>query len=55
MQVHRFPVEAAATPGLYHLEVGIYTREDLARLPVLVNGTAVDDRALLSPVEVVGK
>jgi 4-amino-4-deoxy-L-arabinose transferase-like glycosyltransferase len=52
VQVHRFPVDAAATPGLYHLEVGIYTREDLARLPVLVNGTAVDDRALLSPVEV---
>jgi 4-amino-4-deoxy-L-arabinose transferase-like glycosyltransferase len=55
VQVHRFPVDAGATPGLYHLEVGIYTREDLARLPVLVDGTALDDRVLLSPVEIRGK
>jgi len=52
VQLHRFPVDAEATPGLYHLEVGIYTREDLARLPVSVDGTALDDRVLLSPVEI---
>ena len=55
VQLHRFPVDAEATPGLYHLEVGIYTREDLARLPVSVDGTALDDRVLLSPVEIRGK
>jgi hypothetical protein len=52
VQLHRFPVDAGATPGLVHLEVGIYTREDLARLPVSVDGTALDDRVLLSPVEI---
>jgi hypothetical protein len=52
LQVHRFPVDAGAMPGLYYLEVGIYTREDLARLPVLVDGTVLDDRVLLSPVEI---
>ena len=55
VQVHRFQVDAGATPGLYHLEVGLYTREDLARLPVLVDGSAVDDRVLLSPVEVISQ
>jgi 4-amino-4-deoxy-L-arabinose transferase-like glycosyltransferase len=55
VQVHRFQIGAQATPNLYHLEVGIYTREDMARLPVLVDGAAVDDRVLLSPVEVVGQ
>ena len=55
VQLHRFPVDASATADLYHLEVGIYLREDLARLPVLVDGLAVDDRVLLSPVEVGGQ
>jgi hypothetical protein len=55
VQLHRFQVDADAPPGVYHLEVGIYTREDVARLPVLVDGAAVDDRVLLSPVEVVGQ
>ena len=53
VQVHRFPVDADATPGLYHLETGLYTREDLARLPTLVNGAALDDRVLLSPLEII--
>ncbi len=55
IQLHRFGVSTDAQPGLYHLEVGIYTREDLARLPVVVNGVEVDDRILLQPVEVVGQ
>lgn len=53
IQLHRFKIDADVPPGLYHLEVGIYTREDLARLPVLVNEVQVDDRVLLSPLEVV--
>jgi 4-amino-4-deoxy-L-arabinose transferase-like glycosyltransferase len=52
VQLHRFPVNADVSPGLYHLEIGVYTREDPTRFPVLVNGVAVDDRVLLSPVEV---
>lgn len=52
VQLHRFQIDADAPPGLYHLVVGVYTRKDPARLPVLVDGAAVDDRILLSPVEV---
>ncbi len=52
VQLHRFQIDANTPPGLYHLEVGIYTREDLARLPVIVNGIETDDRILLQPVEV---
>ena len=54
-QLHRFPVNADVSAGLYHLEIGIYTKDDPVRFPVLVNGTAVDDRLLLSPVEVIGQ
>jgi 4-amino-4-deoxy-L-arabinose transferase-like glycosyltransferase len=53
VQLHRFQVDTDAPPGPYHLEVGVYTRQDLVRLPVLVDSTAVDDRVLLSPLEVV--
>jgi hypothetical protein len=45
VQLHRFPVDAP--PGTYRLEVGIYNREDIQRLPVLVNGAVVDDHVLL--------
>jgi hypothetical protein len=54
-QLHRFQMDTNAPPGVYRLGVGIYTREDLARLPILVNGAVVDDRVLLSPVEVIGQ
>ncbi len=53
VQVHRFSPDVEAPSGLYHLETGVYTREDLRRLPVLMDGVAVDDRVFLSPVEVV--
>ena len=52
VQLHRFQIDPGVPSGLYRLEVGIYTHEDLTRLPVLVNGIVVDDRILLSPVEV---
>jgi hypothetical protein len=55
VQLHRFPVDADAPPGLYHLQVGIYTQEGPVRLPILANGAAVDDRILLSPVEIVNQ
>jgi hypothetical protein len=52
VQLHRFPIDGAVAPDLVHLEVGFYTREDQNRVPVLVEGTPVDDRILLSPIEV---
>jgi hypothetical protein len=55
VQLHRFRIDADAPLGLYRLEVGIYIRADLARLPVIVDDVEVDDRVLLSPVEVVGQ
>jgi hypothetical protein len=53
VQIHRFPIDAPA--GSYRLEVGIYNRDDMVRLPVLVNGVATDDRVLLPPIEVTGQ
>jgi 4-amino-4-deoxy-L-arabinose transferase-like glycosyltransferase len=55
VQLHCFPIDADTPPGSYRLEVGAYTREDLERLPVVVNGVEIDDRVLLSPLEVVHK
>ncbi len=52
VQVHSFSIAAAASPGSYPLEVGIYLRQSLTRLPVSVNGVAVDNRVLLPPVQV---
>jgi hypothetical protein len=54
-QLHRFTLPTDLLPGTLALEVGVYTRADLVRLPVLVNGVATSDRVLLSPVEVIGQ
>jgi hypothetical protein len=53
-QVHWIDLNADAPPGTYHVEVGIYDNNDeaLPRLPVLVDGVAVDDRVLLCTLEV---
>jgi 4-amino-4-deoxy-L-arabinose transferase-like glycosyltransferase len=55
VQLHRFRVDADAPPGLYRLEVGIYTDQDLARLPMIVDGVSVDDRIFLQPVEIIAQ
>jgi hypothetical protein len=52
-QLHRFQIASTAPPGSYHLELGIYNRQSLTRLPVLANGIIVDNRVLLPPVQVV--
>ena len=52
-QLHRFTLSHDISPGLVALEVGVYRRADLSRLPVLVEVIVVDDRVLLQPVEVV--
>jgi hypothetical protein len=51
-QLHRFTLPPDLPQGSLTLEVGIYTKANLVRLPVLVNGTVVDDRVLLQRVEV---
>jgi 4-amino-4-deoxy-L-arabinose transferase-like glycosyltransferase len=51
-QVHRFQVDVDTPPGLYPLEVGIYTDHDLARLPIIANGVSQEDRVLLQPLEI---
>lgn len=51
-QVHRFSLSEGVPPGRYHLQVGVYRQADGDRLSVLVEGTGVDDRVLLHPVEV---
>ncbi|MDY7079885.1 MAG: hypothetical protein SXV54_23625, partial [Chloroflexota bacterium] len=45
-------VATGAPPGEYQIEVGMYGLVDGIRLPVLVNGRAVDDRILLHPVKI---
>ena len=52
VQLHRFQIDADAPPGPHRLELGMYTRADLARLPVIVDGIAVDDRILIQPLSV---
>lgn len=52
VQLHRFTLPADLSPGTLALEVGVYTRSDLMRFPVIVDGIAVGNRVLLPPVEV---
>jgi hypothetical protein len=53
VQVHRFRMDVDVPPGLYQLEVGIYTDHDLERLPIIVDGASIDDRILLQSLEIV--
>jgi hypothetical protein len=55
VQIHRFALSPDLAVGLIALEVGVYHRADLVRLPVLVDGSVAGDRVLLQSVEVVGK
>jgi len=60
-QVHHLTIEDDVVSGIYPVEVGAYTRPQpspidpdppTARLSLLINGLAVDDRILLRPVQV---
>lgn len=55
VQLHRFQLDPTTPAGFYRLALGIYNRDDMARLPVLVNRVAVDNRVLLPPIEVTGQ
>jgi hypothetical protein len=51
---HVFTVAPDAPPGLYQVEVGLYTRPDFGRLRLIQPGAAVGaDRVLIGPLTVV--
>lgn len=52
LQIHRLTTGAELPAGAYRLAVGLYTRPDLVRLPLLAAGAPVSDQVLLSWVEV---
>jgi len=53
-QVHRFGIPPDAAPGAYPLEVGVYTREDGARLPVIdERGSVMGDHVIIGSIEIV--
>jgi hypothetical protein len=53
VQQHIIPVSPDAPSGSYRLQLGMYTRADQLRLPVLIHGEQMADRLWLSFVEVV--
>jgi hypothetical protein len=53
IQYHRLPVAGDAPPGAYQLEVGLYTSIRMHRLALHHLGSAVSDRLLLQPIQVV--
>lgn len=52
IQLHDVALPELA-PGLYHVEIGLYSQADGSRFPITVDGVAVGDRLLLEPVEVI--
>ncbi len=52
VQLHRFSIDGNTPPGVYPVALGLYTREDSRRLPVVTGDVPIDDRVLLRPVEV---
>jgi hypothetical protein len=57
-QLHPIPLEADLPYAIdgeareAPVQMGVYTRADLQRLPVMVNGAEVADRLWLAPAEV---
>ncbi|MDY7041820.1 MAG: hypothetical protein SVX38_13265, partial [Chloroflexota bacterium] len=54
LQAHRLTLPADALPGVYLLEVGVYSPETLDRWPVFSGEAIIADRVLFAPVEVRG-
>ncbi|MDY6878024.1 MAG: hypothetical protein SWK90_17720 [Chloroflexota bacterium] len=52
VQIHHLTTEPDLPPGRYDVEIGLYTRPDLRRLPVYAGGETKGDHILLDPVEV---
>jgi 4-amino-4-deoxy-L-arabinose transferase-like glycosyltransferase len=53
IQLHRFNLPESTLPGDYPLIVGLYTRSDLLRQPVFVDGAVAGDHIQLPPLTVV--
>jgi hypothetical protein len=52
--VHQFQVAPDAPPGIYQVEVGLYSTPEMSRLPLVVGpGAEGADRVLLGPLRVV--
>jgi hypothetical protein len=51
LQVASFDLLPDLPPGQYWLQTGVYDPATMERLPVLIDGTCIVDRILLSPVE----
>jgi 4-amino-4-deoxy-L-arabinose transferase-like glycosyltransferase len=54
LQLHVLSVPEEAVPGAYRVEIGLYNRHDELRVPVVLEGVAIDDRVLLPQLEVIG-
>ncbi len=53
VQIHDLWLDPAKiTPGTYHLEIGLYSRANGYRFPIMENGEPVSDRLLLEPVTI---
>jgi hypothetical protein len=52
VQLHDLPLDAGIKPGIYHLQVGLYSQADGSRFGVMVDRERVGDRVLLEPVEI---
>jgi hypothetical protein len=53
IQLHRFNLPEGISPGEYNVIVGLYTRPDLIRQPVVVDGVIREDHVSLPPLIVV--
>jgi len=53
VQIHYLAIEPDLPPGCYDVQIGLYTRPDLRRLPVYAGDEAQGDRILLRSVEVI--
>lgn len=52
LQLHRFTVPEGLADGRYSLIIGLYTRSNEQRIPVLIDGAPAIDHLLLPPIEV---
>jgi hypothetical protein len=52
VQILRFQIKPDASPGPHRLELGVYTRADGVRLPVLVEGIEQDHHVFLQTLEI---
>ncbi len=52
IQLHQFTLPDSIAPGEYPLHLGVYTRDGLHRVPVILDGETVADHLRLPPLKV---